>query len=355
MRKLILILFTVVTAQVFGQDPHFSQYYAAPLYLNPAFAGTSPDHRIIANHRIQWPALPKVFSTYAVSYDFFRPELKSGFGFLASTDRIGTAALRSTNFGFVYSYKIQMDQRWVLSPAVYFGYGNRGMNFNELVFGDQIEFNNQAAPTLDPIANQLDNQHYFDSGVGLLLYNKNSWIGGSWWHINQPDISFLDRTNRLPAKFTIHGGTRIQIYSGPWKKATISYFTPSFIYNLQGPFSQLDVGINYHVDPMMVGIWFRGIPIKQNVIGNFTRDALVFSTGLRFSRLQFQYSYDFTISELSVRSEGAHEISMEYRVPQIVNHRRVPKVNRILPCPAYVPYESYDSNQAHIDKKKRRR
>ncbi len=355
MRVLFAIVTIFTTSMLMGQDPQFSQYYAAPLYLNPAFSGTSNDHRVNINNRIQWPSLPRAFTTYAVSYDFYKPELKSGFGFLASTDVAGTAGLRSTNFGFIYSYKIQMYGKWVVSPAIYFGYGNRSLDFNELVFGDQIEFSNQAAPSVDPIVNQLDNENYFDSGAGLLFYSPNSWFGASIWHINQPDISFLERENRIPAKLTIHAGTRLQVKGGPWKRADISYFTTSFIYKLQGPFSQLDLGINYHVDPMMIGLWFRGIPVVQNVIGNFSRDAIVFSTGLRFKMLQFQYSYDFTVSELSVRSEGAHEISVEYRIPQFSNPSRVPRNKRILPCPTYIPYESFDSNKAYIKKSRRKR
>ena len=355
MRKLLVIILMIFSTQLFAQDPHFSQYYAAPLYLNPALSGTTNSHRIVLNNRIQWPSLPRAFTTYAVSYDFYKPELKSGFGFMATTDRAGTAALRATTLGFIYSYKIQMDQRWVLSPAIYFGWGNRGMDFNELVFGDQIEFSNQAVPSNDPIVGQLDTENYFDSGFGFMFYSPTTWIGGSWWHINQPDISFLDRENRIPAKYTIHGGTRLEVKGGPWKRASVSYFTASFIYNLQGPFSQLDLGVNYHVDPMMVGFWFRGIPIAQNVLGNFSRDAIVFSTGLRFNSFQFQYSYDFTISELSVRSEGAHEISMEYQIPKFNNPLRVPRNKRILPCPTFIPYESFDSNKAYIKKRKRRR
>ena len=108
MRYLLNILLFFGVLYVNAQDPHFSQYYAAPLYMNPAFAGTTNDHRIIVNNRIQWPSLPQAFTTYAVSYDFYKPELKSGFGFLATTDAAGSAGLRSTTFGFSYSYKIQM-------------------------------------------------------------------------------------------------------------------------------------------------------------------------------------------------------------------------------------------------------
>ena len=38
-RATILILLMTFGLELKGQDPQFSQFYASPLYLNPAFAG----------------------------------------------------------------------------------------------------------------------------------------------------------------------------------------------------------------------------------------------------------------------------------------------------------------------------
>ncbi|MFT5922039.1 MAG: hypothetical protein ACI8TS_001371, partial [Flavobacteriales bacterium] len=38
-----------------AQDPEFTQFYANPLYLNPAFAGTARCPRLVMNYRNQWP------------------------------------------------------------------------------------------------------------------------------------------------------------------------------------------------------------------------------------------------------------------------------------------------------------
>src|SRR5690349_20378392 len=98
-----------------AQDPEFSQYYASPLYLNPAFAGTASDHRFIANHRNQWPNITNGFVTYALSYDYNLFHVNSGLGFMVMTDRAGTANLRSTRLNFQYSYKVALQDKWILS------------------------------------------------------------------------------------------------------------------------------------------------------------------------------------------------------------------------------------------------
>ena len=79
-----------------AQDPEFSQYYAAPLYLNPAFAGTSTDHRFIANYRNQWPNIARGYVTTAISYDYNLYQYNSGVGFLATLDKAGTAGMKSS-------------------------------------------------------------------------------------------------------------------------------------------------------------------------------------------------------------------------------------------------------------------
>src|SRR6266700_5662196 len=108
MKKIISIYFIFLTANVFAQDPEFSQYYAAPLYLNPAFTGTTLDHRFIANYRNQWPSVARGYTTTAFSYDYNLTNLNSGFGFLATQDQAGTAGMKSTQFNFFYSYKVHV-------------------------------------------------------------------------------------------------------------------------------------------------------------------------------------------------------------------------------------------------------
>ena len=48
-------------------DPEFTQYYANPLYLNPAFAGSNICPRIHVNYRNQWPGLAANYVTFSAS------------------------------------------------------------------------------------------------------------------------------------------------------------------------------------------------------------------------------------------------------------------------------------------------
>ena len=325
-----MVIMMVTALEVSGQDPQFSQYYQSPLYLNPGFTGITPQQRATFNHRIQWPNLPQAFSTFAASYDIWVDELKSGFGILATTDKMGSAGWRTTTASLLYSYKVRINDKIVFSPGLSFGYGINGLDRTKLRLGDGLEFN---GVSLDPDLNKLGNQQYFDFSSGFLLYTKSLWIGGAFSHMNQPNLSILNNVTRLPMKVTVHGGARISLLGGLRTSSRVSYLTPSFIYQSQGGITQLNVGLNYHIDPVYVGIWYRGKPFEKNPLGSINQDALILQLGMYLDKMTIGYSYDFNIGPLSTSSGGAHELSIMYEFSAKPIHRGVKKRNRLIPCP----------------------
>jgi type IX secretion system PorP/SprF family membrane protein len=340
MKKILPLLILIgAVYTVRGQDPQFSQYYQAPLYVNPGFAGITPQQRVVFNHRIQWPGLPQAFATYAASYDIFVNELRSGFGFLFTTDKMGSAGWRTTTASLLYSYKVKLTEKIVFSPGLSFGYGSNGLDRSKLVMGDGLEYD---GISLDPELNKLGRQSYFDFGSGFLIYSKSIWIGASFMHMNQPNLSVLNETSRLGMKTAIHGGIRLSLGGSLKTRAKVSYLTPSFIYRMQGNrFTQLDLGLNYHIDPISVGVWYRGKPFTKTVINSVYQDALILYLGLYFKQLTIGYSYDFTISELQTSSGGSHEVSIIYEFNTKSTQKDIKKKYRLIPCPTFNSKEGF--------------
>ena len=333
MKKLMVtIVLSWMVLLAIAQDPQFSQYYQSPLYLNPGFTGITNQQRATFIHRIQWPNLPQAFSTFAASYDIWVDELRSGFGIIATTDKMGSAGWRTSTVGFNYSYKVRLTDKIVFSPGLNFGYGINGLDRSKLQLGDGLEFN---GVSLDPDLQRLGNTQYFDFGAGFVLYNKDLFLGAAFSHINTPNLSILSTETRLPMKMVIHGGGRITLNGGIRTVGKASYLTPSFIYRLQGPISQMDIGVNYHVDPVSIGIWYRGKPWESSVAKSIQQDALIFTMGIYLKSFNVGYSYDFNTSGLSTATGGAHEISLVYEFEAKPLHRGVKKRNRLLPCPSF--------------------
>jgi type IX secretion system PorP/SprF family membrane protein len=331
---ILTLIFSVAVAV--AQDPEFSQYYAAPLALNPAFTGTASDHRFIANHRNQWPNITNGFVTYGISYDYNMEHLNSGMGVMIMTDKAGTANLKSTLINFQYAYKVNLTEKWVLSSGLNFGLGYRNIDFNKLVFGDQLEFDaDGSTPSDDPAFSNLQSSSYFDFGGGMLAYNRKFWFGFSAWHLNRPNRSLLGEDVQIPIKTSFHGGVRIPLYNGVFKKDRIAAIMPSFVYKHQGNFDQLDLGTYFLYEPVILGLWYRGIPIQQNTMDNISHDAVVVILGFQLRQVELTYSYDLTVSELGPVSGGAHEVALKFKV-ELATKVKTKKKQKFIPCPTFV-------------------
>ena len=96
-RYLLLIFLGLMYWQANAQDPHLSQFYNAPLWLNPAMSGNFDGSiRGIVNYRSQWGRVSVPFTTYSAAIDtrFFEERLKGdamGAGLLLLADQSGTA------------------------------------------------------------------------------------------------------------------------------------------------------------------------------------------------------------------------------------------------------------------------
>lgn len=320
MNKRILIIISLITVLIYNklkaQDPQFSQYYAAPLFLNPALAGINQMGRAGVNYRNQWPAIQANFETFSAFVDNNFDEKNSSIGLIVTNDREGLAGLQSTEIGFQYAYQAILNYKWAFRPAFQASYTSRNIDFTRLTFGDQFDSNGLVNPVSMEDINADLRANYFDLALGGLFYSKNIWLGVSVHHIREPNQSFLDGDSPLPRKTSVHGGYRFPLKSGLSKGKTINgaerSISPTFNYRSQGGFDQLDLGVYFTLDPMILGLWYRGIPLKDTQAGGSNSESLIFMLGVRKNRLTIGYSFDYTLSKLGIGSGGAHEVSAIY-------------------------------------------
>lgn len=337
--KLTIVFFCIFCIPAFSQDPQFSQFYAAPLYLNPAFSGSSGLTRVGLNYRNQWPSLNANFVTYSAYIDHFFEDYNSGVGLLLLSDREGLVGLQSHSIGLQYAYQLRLTENLTFRPGVVISGANKNINFNNLVFESQINPITGYDPSLPSGEEGYNNNvFYFDIGLGGLFYSENFWVGGSVHHLTEPDQSFSDEgIAALPMKISIHAGYRI-----PIQTARNSYFfdglreisfTPTMQYKAQGEFDQMDVGMYFTYEPLVLGVWYRGIPFKP-FEGFPNNESAIVLVGLTRNRLNIGYSFDYTLSQLGIASGGAHELSLRYEF--FTGDPRKPAKNvRKIPCPKF--------------------
>lgn len=342
--KLVFLfgILVFLVSSTFAQDPQYSQYYAAPLYLNPAMAGGELTGRVGFNYRNQWPSIDAQFTTFSAYYDNYLPEYNSGIGFHVMQDTEGAAKLRSTTISAMYSYELKLGENSYFRPGFQASYLRREIGFYEnLVFANQINPADPFGPIFggSEIEGLGEPVNLLSLSVGGLFFTEKVWVGFSAHHLNEPNQSFIEGISPLPAKFSFHGGYRISLGEGSMRGDFTHirrqrYFTPTVNYKRQGPFEQLDVGAYFYVEPIVFGLWYRGLPYKP-IENQSNRDAVVMMVGLNLlNGLNVGYSFDYTVSQLGIQTGGAHELSLSFTLPNSYQGKPSRR-DTILPCPKF--------------------
>jgi type IX secretion system PorP/SprF family membrane protein len=332
MRRLFIIGIGLIAAFAFNglkaQDAQFTQFNASPLFVNPGYTGTTPQQRFTLVSRLQWPNLPVGLNAHVVSYDLSVPNLNSGFGAYIYTEQGGSIGWRQTTANLSYSYALTIFDKWVIRPGLQFGYGLQNINLGDFS-GDGRDPDNSLPD--ESLASISGSRGFFNFAGGLLLYNKQAWLGFAVYNLSEPNVALNDNNvQELPRRFHLHGGFKFPLYRGVRRVSRIPTLAPSFLYKSQGEFSQLDLGVNFEYNPIQVGIWYRGVPFFGENIS--TQDAVAMLLGIRFQKLEVGYSYDFTISSLGAQSGGAHELSLVFQF----QYERAPKPKRSpIACPSF--------------------
>ncbi len=315
-KKLILLLTTLCSAGIWqdlqAQDPQFTQFYANPLYLNPAFAGTARCPRICMNYRNQWPNLSGTYVTYSASYDQHIDAISGGLGLIVTQDDQARGTLKTTNVNLIYSYLLPVTREFSIKFGLQAGFFQKSLDKTKLNFGDMIDARRGFVWNTNEVIPST-NKSNLDFGGGILGYSKRYFIGAAFHHITQPDEG-LQGTSKLPLKITGHAGAVI-----PLEKGGDSYISPNVLFMQQQNFTQLNLGLYFVRGSFVGGLWYRN------------SDAFIVLLGIQTDHFKVGYSYDVTVSKLSSNTAGSHEISMQMQF----ECRPKKKKYRTISCPSF--------------------
>lgn len=320
MKKAAAILGILLGWSLFSnaQDPHFSQFFASPLTLNPAFTGKFDGTlRVAGNYRNQWPAFNNVYttSTLSVDFDILKSRLPDydtwGIGILALTDKAGSGVLTNNYLAVSTSYHKALDEDGFKQIGIGFQgtYGQKKLDRNKLFFEDQLTPFGFTGVTQETFNNENLNINYFDVNAGLLFSastdeSNNFYLGASMYHINRPRESFQGASWNIATRTTISAG-------GYFPVSDILTLHTSGIYQYQNKSVETVIGgaLGAALDAQSAspsnvygGLWYR------------LNDAVIPYVGLEFSNLRIGASYDVNVSALKAgsQSRGGMEISLIY-------------------------------------------
>ncbi len=306
-------LLTGIIGQVLkAQDPVFSQFYAAPIYLNPAFAGSTNCRRLASSYRQMRG--PENFHTLNISYDTYVDALRGGVGLMVTSD-LNNLVVRRNSIGGFYAYRLHISREVNMHIGLQAAYLRNDSNWDHFIF---------ANPEEPPPDRTFD--HVLDFASGVLLLTPRFYGGLAVHHMNEARVSMVSYAdsdeNRLDIKYTAHMGMYLEPDRRPaYRASSYDYFlSPNIIYQHQGGFAHVSLGLYAGAEPIMVGAWYRHHWVNGNATG-----FLVFLLGLNLEQYSIGYSYDHSLSGFSEIMDGIHEISLTLRFncPQINIRQRI--------------------------------
>ena len=311
-------------------DPHFTQHYTYPMYINPAMTGGSDgEYRASAIHRGQWGSITNPYRTTGLSFDT-RTAKNIALGLNLQNQSAGDGGFNYFNAAASVAYtgvKFGKDNNRRVVLAMQFGLLNRHVDQTKFKWGEQwnpITGYNANNPGSESFAKTSATT--FDVGAGALYYdtysqNKaNVFAGFSVYHLNKPKDPIVSsqstELNTIPMRYVLHGGVSINISD----RARI---IPHALYMQQGTASEKMIGtyLQYNLNEetdVMVGGYYR------------FKDAFAPYIGLDYKNFVVGISYDANASRLGAMATHVNSFEISFT---FIKRSKTNTILDFIPCP----------------------
>lgn len=317
---------------IYAQDFHYSQFFNAPLHLNPGLTGIyNGDIRYMGNYRSQWASVPVNYQTFTVAVDakFIRKTFRKGFfsgGLELNYDQAGLSRMRLIDVNLSGSYTATFSEHFLMTLGATGRVGQRSFDDTDLSFDHQYNpINGQYDPYADngedfgngslffpdlatginfrlqdiestALVNRLDKRSKLDFGVGV-------------FHLLRPDQSFIG-TNKSPLPMRL----------SPYLMGTLMLGRNfDFILNgtaqFQSSYREIVglAGLKIHLNRNLGKQFALQLDFGYRYANEFG-DAMVPGIEFFYNGWQAGFTYDINISDFNVATSkrGGPEISVSY-------------------------------------------
>jgi type IX secretion system PorP/SprF family membrane protein len=313
-RCTICLLLATANRTVAQTDPHFTQHYTFPMYLNPALTGSADgDYRVSAIFRNQWGSITNPYRTMGASFDArTNKNVALGVNLLNQSAGDGGFNYLTASASFAYTgVKFGSNLNHHIVMAIQGGIINRSVNKSKFKWGDQwnpitgYSESNTTTETFSQTSSTV-----LDIGAGALYFDAspekkiNPFGGFSIYHLNKPKDPIIavqsTELNTIPMRYAIHGGISYNVTER-------TRIVPHLLYMRQGTASEAMAGlygqINVDADTdFMLGVYYRG------------KDAVAPYVGIDYKNFVIGLSYDANTSKLGslTKNVNSFELSLSY-------------------------------------------
>ena len=332
LKYFVIFLSVIIANKAMGQtDPHFTQNYTYPMYINPAMAGGSDgDYRASTIYRSQWGNITNPYRTAGFSFDK-RTAKNIALGVSIQNQSAGDGGFNYFNAAGSIAYtgvKFGEGENHRMVFAMQFGVINRSVDQSKFKWGEQwnpITGYNANNPTSETFSSTASTT--LDINAGALYYDTyvdrkaNAFAGFSVYHLNRPKDPIISsgddaELNTIPMRYVVHGGVSFTISN----RARI---IPHALYMKQGTASEKMFGtyIQYNVNEetdIMIGGYYR------------FKDAIAPYIGFDWKNFVVGISYDANTSKLGAMSRNVNSFELSF---SFIKRNKTKGIVDFIPCP----------------------
>jgi len=311
--SLLIIGLLLLLQSGFSQDIHFSQFFGAPLYRNPAMAGlVKGDVRVQTIYRSQWNSVSNAYKTSSVNAEFKMPVVNDDYltiGMQVFLDKAGSTNLRTTHLlpAVNYHKSLSSERNMYLSMGFMGGLVQRSIDRSGMKTATSYSTGSDGETNLVP------QYQYIDGSAGMSFNmqlgeneDNNLVLGAAYHHLNRPRNSFFRNNNIVvqpkwvysaDVKMGINEQSFVTLHNDHVRQGSYNETISGFLYGLK-------IGA-YYEDPDYV--LQAGAFLRWN-------DAVVPTIQLDYHPFSAALSYDVNISSLSqaTNGRGGFELSLKY-------------------------------------------
>lgn len=310
----LMLLACLATVRSMAQDIHFSQFFEAPLYRNPALAGiVDADYRIQTVFRSQWNSIANAYKTTSLNAEYKVPVKGDDFITLAMQffhDKAGSIDMTTTHMlpAINYHKSLNSERSTYLSLGFMGGLVQRRVDASKMTTNSTYDGMGANEMALQP------SYSYLDGSAGLSLNmqvtenpENNIVLGAAYHHFNKPKSSFYNNDAvSVQPKMVFSADAKFAM--GEWANITLQND-----YVQQGSSREVLTGF-------LIGYKAGAYSQSPDMVlraGSFYRwgDAIIPVLQVTYKPFTISASYDVNMSKLSQATygRGGTELSVTYQ------------------------------------------
>jgi type IX secretion system PorP/SprF family membrane protein len=335
---LTVLLMSVLSVFLSAQDFHYSQFYNAPLHLNPALTGIfRGDVRFMGNYKSQWTDVPVDYKTVSLAIDkkFLKVSNENG-GFFSggvafNYDRAGDSKLTWANLDLNLSYTKAFSPKVILSVGGKAALIQRGFDQGNLRYDNQFDELRGVVDLTLPNGESfdIDGQVFpdFSAGVNLRLQAEQTSelvfrndrrtkldVGVALHHILKPDQAFYESAKvPLESRLSPYVIGVLQVLPALDLRAAVTYQNQGSFYD---EFVAMAGGRFWIKNSLSKQIsLFVGMGLRRDAV----QDAYWPTFEMTYNNWQVGLNYDFNTSQFDIATEnrGGMELSVRYIIRKV--------------------------------------